>query len=161
MIIRIPSLKNVHKFVFSSWQASPSFLKLNQFRTALCSSTFISSVFVNCWPKPVNNSGDIFFYSFFYLIFSSGNNTHKATLCNLLHQVMVLLCLLIPTACMLYIPLTMLLAVKSLIFYFPSVPSGFHIFLCITFCNIVILLIHANFVIFSSHLPELSFSGNA
>ena len=48
---------------------------------------------------------------------------------------MVLLCLLIPTACMLYIPLTMLLAVKSLIFYFPSVPSGFHIFLCITFCN--------------------------
>ena len=38
----------------------------------------------------------------------------------LLHQIVILLCLSIPTACMLYISLPVFLLVESLIFYFPS-----------------------------------------
>ena len=53
----------------------------------------------------------------------------------LLHQVMILLCLFIPTACMLYISLPMLLPVKTLILYFPSVSSCPYYFPGITFCN--------------------------
>ena len=59
----------MYKFAFSSCQASPSLLKLNPFRTALCSSTLISSVFVSCWSKLDNNSGDIFFAVFLFHFF--------------------------------------------------------------------------------------------
>ena len=48
---------------------------------------------------------------------------------------MVLLCLFIPAACMLYIPPPMLLPVESLIFYLPSVSSRIYYFSGIVFCD--------------------------
>ena len=119
MIIRIPSLKNVHKFVFSSCQASPSLLSLELlYATPLLYLLFLL-VDVQSWLT----IQEIYFFAVFLFHFSSGNNIHKATLwnllyeiCYLLHQIMVLLCLFIPTACMLYISLPMLLAVKCFLF---------------------------------------------
>lgn len=114
MIALISLPKNVHKSVFCAWQASPSLLKLNQFRTALYNSTLISSVFVSCWPKLDNNSEDIFFCGFFIsFLFST----------------------FIKAARMLDVSLPILLSVKTLIFYFSSVSSSLHDFHYILWTN--------------------------
>ena len=54
----------------------------------------------------------------------------------LFHQIMILLCLFIPAACMFYITLPMLLSVKSLIFYFPTISSSLYDFSRIFPCNL-------------------------
>ena len=115
MIIRIPSLKNVHKFVFSSCQASPSLLSLELlYATPLLYLLFLL-VDVQSW---LTIQEIYFFCSFFYFIFLQVIIFIKLLyeICYLLHQIMVLLCLFIPTACMLYISLPMLLAVKCFLF---------------------------------------------
>ena len=56
-------------------------------------------------------------------------------ICYLFHQIVIFLYTFMKTACMLYLSLPMLLSVKSLIFYFPSVSSGMYYLFCITFGN--------------------------
>lgn len=56
-------------------------------------------------------------------------------ICYLFHQIVIFLYTFMKTACMLYLSLPMLLSVKSLIFYFPSVSSGIYYLFCITFGN--------------------------
>ena len=59
----------VYNFLISSWQTSPSLLQLIQFRADSFSRAGISSVFVSCRPKLDNNSEDIFFAAFLFLVY--------------------------------------------------------------------------------------------
>ena len=96
----------------------------------------LDAIFEQTLPKGKNEEALLKLKKLYKNILPSDwQNMKLIEICYLFHQIVIFLYTFMKTACMLYLSLPMLLSVKSLIFYFPSVSSGMYYLFCITFGN--------------------------